>query len=322
MSTRALALLACAFALVSAGVACGWALERSRRRRAGRLPADMVRRDGLLARVLRNGVPAFGAAARRLQAIGKVGRFAKGGASVVRSAGYETSPDTFLSVALAAMAAAGVVGGVIAGSAIGAAAACACCAALGSSWIQARQEKRIERMREAVPDVLQSMRSCFQSGLSLLQTLEHVAGEEHGGAGELFARGAHTLRTGGTAQEALAHVREASDVPEFAFVALALDVQHQAGGSLGRVLDAARDMAQSELELARSLRVQTAQARLSARVVGVMPVVLIALFSLVDSSFLAPFFENAAGVAMLCVALALQVAGVMAVRRTLRVGEE
>ena len=113
--------------------------------------------------------------------------------------------------------------------------------------------------------------------------------------------------------------RSGAQVPELAFVAVALDVQHQTGGSISQVLDAARDTVESELELERSLHVQTAQARLSARIVSVMPFVLVALFSLVSEGFLEPFFNSAAGVALLLVVLSMQAAGVLAVRRMLRV---
>ena len=89
-----------------------------------------------------------------------------------------------------------------------------------------------------------------------------------------------------------------------------------------RVLDAARDTVEGELELTRSLRVQTAQAKLSARIVSVMPIVLIALFSLVSEDFLAPFFSRFAGMTLLGIAVGMQVAGIFAVRRMLKVEVE
>ena len=106
---------------------------------------------------------------------------------------------------------------------------------------------------------------------------------------------------------------------ELAFVAVALDVQHQASGSMKQVLDAARDTVQSEIELRRALRVQTAQAKLSARVVSVLPFVLIAVFSLVSEGFLDPFFASPMGMALLAIALGMQAAGIVAVRRMLAV---
>ncbi len=104
----------------------------------------------------------------------------------------------------------------------------------------------------------------------------------------LFARAAHLLDTGGHgAGGARRRCGRGARCPELAFVAVALDVQHQTGGSMGQVLDAARDSVEGELELRRSLRVQTAQAKLSARVVSVMPFALVAVFSLVSEDFLA-----------------------------------
>ena len=76
---------------------------------------------------------------------------------------------------------------------------------------------------------------------------------------------------------------------------------------------------ESELELLRSLKVQTAQAKLSARVVTVMPFILVGLFSLMSPGFLSPFFESLPGMVMLAVALLMEAAGVLVVRRMLKV---
>lgn len=82
----------------------------------------------------------------------------------------------------------------------------------------------------------------------------------------------------------------------------------------------ARESVESEIDLARSLKVQTAQAQLSARIVTAMPFVLIALFSLMSPGFLSPFFESMAGMALLAAALVMQVAGVVLVHRMLDAG--
>ena len=73
------------------------------------------------------------------------------------------------------------------------------------------------------------------------------------------------------------------------------------------------------LSLRRSLRVQTAQAKLSARIVVVMPFILVAAFSLVSPDFLMPFFTSVFGYALLGLALVMQVAGIVLVRRALSV---
>lgn len=191
---------------------------------------------------------------------------------------------------------------------------------IGVSWINYLKELRIEKIREAVPDALRSMSVCTHVGLSLQQTFNQVASEVTGPLKSLFLRAAHGFEAGKTTHEILEEFHTNSSITELAFVAVALDVQHKAGGSLRRVLDAARDSIESELELKRSLKVQTAQAKLSARIVSIMPFILVALFSFLSPGFLEPFFTSPQGFALLGVAILMQGSGIMLVRRLLKAG--
>ena len=148
----------------------------------------------------------------------------------------------------------------------------------------------------AVPDALQRHGLVLQASFRCRRRFQQLAGEIKGPLGKRFAACAHQLETGHGSSEALGALRAGGKRSELAFVAVALDVQHQAGGSMRPVLEAARETVEGELALRRALRVQTAQARLSARVVTVMPFALVAVFSLVSKGFLDPFLQKPAGV--------------------------
>ena len=298
----------------AAGAAFAGEVRKGRMRGGARTDAGAPP-DGPWARRVRNGWAPLLPLAAWLLKRGRVRAFVQEAAWLAAERGHLTTPEALVSLCLPALAALAAV----AGSVVAAFAVAACAVALAVVVVRSAQDKRRSAVREAVPDALRAMGVCFQSGLSLLQTFQQVAKETDGPLRTLFARGSHLLETGRTSSEALDVFRSGAQVPELAFVAVALDVQHQTGGSISQVLDAARDTVESELELERSLHVQTAQARLSARIVSVMPFVLVALFSLVSEGFLEPFFNSAAGVALLLVALSMQAAGVLAVRRMLRV---
>ena len=234
--------------------------------------------------------------------------------------GYASTSDALLSLVLGACLALLVAGWVVAASPVFGAAVAGCALVALCAAVKSDAERREAALRDEIPDALRSLGVCFRAGLSLMQTLEQTGSEMKGPLGELFLSAALVLQTGGTASEALALFRQRADVPELAFVAVALDVQHKSGGSLAAVLDAARESVESEIDLARSLKVQTAQAQLSARIVTAMPFVLIALFSLMSPGFLSPFFESMAGMALLAAALVMQVAGVVLVHRMLDAG--
>ena len=180
-------------------------------------------------------------------------------------------------------------------------------------------EKERAQLREQVPDALRCMEACMHAGLSLPQTFSEVAQQIDQPARGLFARVSRDLDLGYSMNEALEHFKQVAELPELSFVAMALDVQYACGGSATPVLRSAEESISRDLDLRRSLRVQTAQAKLSAQIVSVMPFALVFVISAVDPAFLRPFFSSAQGVVLLLLAIAMLGGGVLLVRRMLAV---
>jgi tight adherence protein B len=229
------------------------------------------------------------------------------------------TPESVLSVMLVYLASLIVLIALATRSVVGACAVGLCVVVVAYVLAGSARDKRLEAIRESAPGALESMSACFGAGFTLLQTFKQVGEDVPGYLGLTFERSAHVLETGGSAEEALAILRKGVHASELAFIAVALDVQHLAGGSMKQVLDAARDSMKGELALRRSLRVQTAQAKLSARIVVVMPFILIAVFSLASPDFLTPFFSSVFGYALFALAVFMQAAGVVLVHRALSV---
>ena len=306
------------FACLFAGVqAVSIALRRRRASMAAQ--GDEMSLSGLVAWRVRNGFPFAFPLVEALGRCGAVAGVLDEAVAFFASRGWASSRTAAGSIVVVAFGALAVLVGIATASWIAAAATLACLMVVAATLAGNARDKRQEAVREAVPEALESMAACLGSGFTLLQTFSQVAEDTQGPLGETFARSAHVLEVGGSAERALAELREGAHASELAFVAVALDVQHQSGGAMRQVLDAATDTVKGELALRRSLRVQTAQAKLSARVVVIMPFVLVAAFSLASPDFLTPFFTSAFGYALLAVAIVMQVVGVVLVRRALAV---
>ena len=308
----------CGFAVVYAAVLLAVAASR-RRGAAMAAQGDAPSLSGLLSWRMRNGFSSLVPLADVLMTNRRVRGFAEELARVLTRRGLATGARETLTVVMAVMAVTGLAAGFITGGVVAAVACPVCLICALAVFVGNAADRSQEEVREAVPDALESMATCFGSGFTLLQTFRQVADDTPGALGETFENSAHVLEMGGSAQEALKGLREGSHAAELAFVAVALDVQHQSGGAMRQVLDAATDTVKGELALRRSLRVQTAQAKLSARVVVIMPFILVAAFSLVSPDFLSPFFSSPAGYALLALAVIMQAAGIFLVRRALAV---
>ena len=308
----------CSFGcLFATALIAGSALGR--RRAAMVAQGERFNVAGLVSWRLRNGFAIVIPTARKLLNVQRVKRFVDEMVLALDSRHLKATPDSALSVMLVALCVLIAVIWLVTGSVVGAFAVGLCVVAIAYVLVGSARDKRYEAVRESAPGALESMSACFGAGFTLLQTFRQVADDVPGYLGEIFARSAHVLETGGSAEESLAVLREGVHASELAFVAVALDVQHQSGGSMKQVLEAARDSMKSELALRRSLRVQTAQAKLSARIVVVMPFILVAAFSLASPDFLSPFFSSVLGYALLALAIVMQVAGIVLVHRALSV---
>lgn len=312
--------IAIASSFLLAVVACRAGAESFLRRRAVlAAQGEAASVANLVAWRLRNGYPIALPLARVALASKRVRQTVEEASALLARRGVAADAEPLLTVLLCGLVVAAVVVGLFTRSAVASCVAVVCLAVVFAIVMEGSRERRYEAMRDCVAPALESMSACFGSGFTLQQTFDQVSHDVGGPLGEVFSRSSHILEMGGGAQRALAELRKGSNATELAFVAVALDVQHQSGGSMRKVLEAASQTVRSEIDLKRSLRTQTAQAKLSARIVAAMPFVLVGVFSLLSPDFLTPFFSSAQGYALLALALLMLGSGIMLVRRALTV---
>ncbi|MCL2757255.1 MAG: type II secretion system F family protein [Coriobacteriia bacterium] len=173
------------------------------------------------------------------------------------------------------------------------------------------------QLREQLPDALNALGMCFSAGLSLQQALAQISNEIPDPLGRQLSLAVHDIDVGYGVSEALERLEQRTNCSDLRFVLVALDIQHMTGGSLREILEGAAASISESFDLVRSLEVQTAQARMSARIVTIMPLALLAVLSLIMPGYLASFFSSTTGLMLLVGALGLEALGVVLIRRIL-----
>lgn len=313
--------LAMALAALGAAVLCSVVMDYLRGLMRQKSLQRKVGAGSFLRRFLQRGMPLFAGPGKLLFTL-RIWRDAmRRIASALRVGGFACDEASIGSLVLAAMLAL-TVGGYLLGSWMAGVAFASCFFVAVSAWASRAFERRRDCIREALPDAVRAMSACFHAGYTLQQTFEQLQRELPGPVGSLFGSARDAMETGSTANQALAGLRGTTTVPELSFISVALEVQHRAGGSMRHVLDAACESLENELELRRSLRVHTAQARLSARVVTGVTIGLVGVLSLLTEDFLGPFFASPTGAGILCLAVVMQCAGILMIRKMLRIEVE
>lgn len=182
-----------------------------------------------------------------------------------------------------------------------------------------RATRRAAAIEQGMPEVLRLLSTALESGSSLVMALRYAADNcSEPLAGEL-KRTVWDLEAGQGFDEALVKLRERTGGSEFAYLTVAMEIQHQSGGSLTSILDSVSTLLQQTAELKEDLRTKTAQGRLSSRIVTIMPFALLAILALFSPGYLIGFFTTPLGICLFVLAIIFELAGIMLVRRALAI---
>jgi len=184
-------------------------------------------------------------------------------------------------------------------------------AAFPTVLLRSALSKRADRLREQLPDVLTIMASSLRAGHSFLQSLDTVAKEIAQPAASEFQRVVAEIRLGRPAEDALESLAERVGSPDFKWAVLAVNIQREVGGNLAEILDTVADTLRERAMLRRQIKVLTAEGRLSAWVLGLLPFGIALYMFAVNPDYIGLLFHNTYGIIMLIVAGALLVAGIL-----------
>ncbi len=171
-------------------------------------------------------------------------------------------------------------------------------------------KKRDEKLREQLPDVLTIMASSLRAGHSFLQALDTVAKEINQPAAGEFQRVVSEVRLGRPTEDALSALAERVGSPDFRWAVMAVNIQREVGGNLAEILDTVADTLRERATMRRQVRVLTAEGRLSAWVLGLMPFGIALYMFAVNPDYIGLLFSTKIGLVMLVVAGCLLVVGV------------
>ena len=247
----------------------------------------------------------------------KRGRLAAGAAALERAGMRATLPDVVLAVGLGTLGA-GVLGVLLGGPLIGVLAAVA--VPVGARLlVKLRISRRQAAFADQLDDSLQLMASSLRAGHSLLRAVDAVSQEAESPTSEEFARLVNETRVGRDLAEALDEVAQRTASEDFTWVAQAIAIHREVGGNLAEVLDAVGSTIRERNAIRRQVKALSAEGKLSALVLMLLPFGVIGFISLTNPAYLAGFTQSLAGYLMLAVAAVMMTVGGLWLRSTVRI---
>jgi tight adherence protein B len=179
--------------------------------------------------------------------------------------------------------------------------------------------RRRKAFDKQLPDVLATVASTLRAGHGLRMSLRAVADDGSPPASEEFTRVLGEERLGRPLDQAISGMCERIGSPDLDYVATAINVQSQAGGSLATLFDTLSETVRERQRHARKVRALTSMGRMSATILICLPIGLAAIMTLISPAYMEPLFTKSTGHVLIGLCLGSMAVGALFLKKIVNV---
>lgn len=178
---------------------------------------------------------------------------------------------------------------------------------------------RLAKFEEQLPDALDVVKRALKAGHPFSQALKLVAEDMEDPVAREFDLVFSEVNYGGDMRNALLALMER--VPSVSVVAMvtAVLVQKETGGNLAETFERITAVIRGRFKLYRRVRTLSAEGRLSAWILALVPLVLVVVISLTTPDYLPTMFKDPMGKNLIAAAIVFGILGILWIRRIIRI---
>ncbi len=155
---------------------------------------------------------------------------------------------------------------------------------------------RLRRRRKAfeaqLPGALSLIASSLAAGHTFLRAIQMMCEEAEAPLSEEFARVVYETRLGDPVVDALERMAIRLEIRDLHWVVQAIRIQQTVGGKLADLLHTLADFIRAREEVRREIDVLTAEGRISAWVLGALPIGLLFAIQIINPGYAQPLLQG------------------------------
>ena len=185
-------------------------------------------------------------------------------------------------------------------------------------FIAWRYQRRVQRMIEQLPQLLDHSVRSLKSGRTLADAVLGAIDSTEAPLKQAMSRIQRNVQMGVSLPESVSDFAEFYERDEFRLFALGLKVNHRYGGNASELLENLIKMIREREQGARQLKAMTGETRMTAYVLAGLPIAMVGYFLMVNPGYLMSMWNDGTGRYLLLAAVALDITGTFVMWRMLR----
>jgi len=196
-------------------------------------------------------------------------------------------------------------------------------AAVGASlpivYVRHRRNKRIAAFEEILPESIDLVGRALRAGHPLSSGLRMAADEGSEPVASEFRRVFEEQRFGLPLQDSLLGMADRVNLVDVRILVTAILIQREVGGNLAEILDNLSNVIRARFTIRRQIKVYTAQGRMTGYLLALLPFFLFTILYWVNPEYMSVLFRDPIGKMLTAVALTMQLAGFLWIRKIINI---
>jgi tight adherence protein B len=193
------------------------------------------------------------------------------------------------------------------------------CGSMPMCYVLRKRQQRLLKFEELLPEALDLIGRALRAGHAFPSALKMVGDEMVPPIANEFRITFEEVNYGISMQAALTNLATRVPSLDLRYFVIAVLIQRETGGNLSEILDNISMIIRERLKLLGKVRVLSAEGRMSAWVLGLLPFGTALVINLVNPKFMAVLWTDPAGQRLMVVAGTMIVIGVIWMRKIIRI---
>ncbi len=184
--------------------------------------------------------------------------------------------------------------------------------------LRARGE-RLKKAEQQLPEAADFLARALRAGHSFANVLKMVGDELPDPIGGEFKVTYEEINYGVPMNEALHNLATRIPLTDLRYLVLAVLIQRESGGNLAELLGNIARLTRARLKLLAQIRVLSAEGRMSAWILGLLPVVMMAIMSISNYEYISVLWTTPSGIRLMWFAAGSSAVGIVWMRTVIRI---
>ena len=181
------------------------------------------------------------------------------------------------------------------------------------------REQRMRKFEEQLPDALMMLSGGMRAGVGLSSAITQLVREAQAPLSQEFNLMLKEQRLGVPLEQALANLNRRVPTQSTTLVVSAMRIAHETGGGLAETLERSAHTLRSRHQMEGKISALTAQGKLQAWVVGLLPIGLMLVLNKMEPEAMAMLWETRLGWGVLGVIAFLEIMGIYVIRKIITI---